>query len=97
MSPCQRTIEPSGVFALLASFMNAFIVVTIVLVIFGNDYVAVSAARLHRLCARWNVLNVVRMLLSGSTAFWLFAAFRKLDRASVAGTAPPSAVTTKGT
>jgi hypothetical protein len=70
----------ASLFAALVTALNAFIVTTIVTVLFGDDYRAHSDTALHALCVRWNVLNALRMLFSAATAFWLFAAFRKLDR-----------------
>jgi hypothetical protein len=70
----------ASAFALLAAAHNAFIVITIVTVRFGDDYRARSDAELHALCVRWNVLNSVRMALTAATVLWIFAAFRTLDR-----------------
>jgi len=47
---------------------------------FGDDYRSRSNAELHALCARWNLLNAARMALTAASVFWLFGAFRKLDR-----------------
>jgi hypothetical protein len=69
----------ASLFAALVTALNAFIVTTIVSVLFAKDYRAQPDSELHALCVRWNVLNAVRMLLTAATAFWLFAAFRKLD------------------
>jgi hypothetical protein len=74
-----RHFRRASAFAFLASALNAFIVVTIVTVLFGEDYRAHSDVELHALCVRWNLLNAVRMVLSAASAFYLFAAFRKLD------------------
>jgi hypothetical protein len=71
----------ASVLALVGGALNAFIVITIVLVIFGEDYRALSDTELHALCVRWNWLNAARMGLTAATAFWMFAAYRKLDGA----------------
>lgn len=77
-----RDFRRATVFALLATALNALIVSTIVLRIFSPDYAALGD-ELHALCWRWNVLNVGRMALVATTVFFLFAAFRKLDREAV--------------
>jgi len=75
-----RELRRASAAALLASALNAYIVGTIVLTVFGDDYASVPPDRLHALCVRWNVLNGARMVLVAGAAYWLFAAFRRLDR-----------------
>jgi hypothetical protein len=67
-------------FALLATALNAYIVATIVTILFGSDFRLHSDAELHSLCVRWNILNGVRLALTAATLVCLFTAFRKLDR-----------------
>jgi hypothetical protein len=71
----------AGLFALLATAVNLLIVGTVITKLFAADYLA-HAAELNAYCWRWNVLNVLRMLLVATTATYLFNAFRKLDRAA---------------
>jgi len=73
-------LRRASLFAALASVVNALIVTSIVTRLFGPAYASESGATLHDLCVRWNVLNVVRMAFAAATVFWLFAAFRRLDR-----------------
>jgi hypothetical protein len=82
----------ASVFAALATALNAFIVATTVIVLFASDYRTHSATELHALCVRWNVLNAVRIALCAGTAFWLFAAFRKLDRLALGAATPATAL-----
>jgi hypothetical protein len=62
--------------------LNAFIVSTIVMVLFDVDFRSHSEAELHALCVRWNVLNGVRMGLTAATAYCAFQAYRKLERSA---------------
>ncbi|RZU53119.1 hypothetical protein EV385_5005 [Krasilnikovia cinnamomea] len=59
--------------------LNAFIVATVVSKLFGAGYPA-DPERLSAYAWRWNVLNVLRMMLTATAAVILFNAFRKLDR-----------------
>jgi hypothetical protein len=65
---------------LVAAALNAFIVVTLAIPLFSPEYRSHSDAELHALCARWNVLNVLRMALTAATTFWAFRAYRILDQ-----------------
>jgi len=78
----KKPLRYASLFAGLASVLNAFIVGTIVSRLFGESYGSEPATVLHALCVRWNALNAVRMILTAATSFWLFAAFRALDRGS---------------
>jgi hypothetical protein len=77
-------LKRASAFAAAAAALNAFIVTTIVMKLFAEDYRSYSAIELHALCVRWNVLNSVRMALTAATIFFAFAAYRALDRAGVA-------------
>jgi hypothetical protein len=70
----------ASLFALLATALNAYVVATVITKLFGPDYLA-HADQLAAYCRRWNVLNVLRMILVATTAVFLFGAFRKLDSA----------------
>lgn len=72
-------LKKASVFALLATGLNVFIVSTIVLKLFGTDYAAYGDY-LSTLTWRWNFLNGVRILLVGTTFYFLFNAYRKMDR-----------------
>jgi hypothetical protein len=65
--------------ALLLTALTVYIVTALVPVMFGEDYLA-DPDRLHATAWQWNVLNVLRMVLTATTAWYLFSAFRKLDR-----------------
>ena len=69
----------AGVAALLLTALTVYIVTALVPVMFGEDYLA-DPDRLHATAWQWNVLNVLRMVLTATTAWYLFSAFRKLDR-----------------
>ncbi|MCF7548559.1 hypothetical protein [Pseudonocardia sp. WMMC193] len=72
----------AGLLALLATAVNVVIVATVVPELFG-DPTAVAPDRLADLALRWNVLNVVRLLLTGAAAFVAHKAYRCVDRAGV--------------
>jgi len=76
----RREYGRAGGFALAATLLNVFIVTTLITKLFGADYLS-HRADLTAYCWRWNVLNVLRMLLVATTAVYLFNAFRRLDRA----------------
>jgi hypothetical protein len=63
----------AALFAVLLTGVNVFIVSAVVTKLFD--------AGTARLAWEWNVLNVVRMALTATTAWFVFSAFRKLDRA----------------
>jgi len=80
-TPAARQLRRASLFALLATMVNAIIVTSIVTRLFGDGYAGLSDTTVHALCLRWNILNAVRMMFTGTTACWLFATFRRLDRA----------------
>lgn len=82
--PATRDFRCASALAAVLAALNAFIVVNIVMVLFASDYHTRSEAELYSLCVRWNGLNAVRMGLTAATAFFAFAAFRKLDRSDAA-------------
>ncbi len=59
--------------------MTGYIVVAVLPHMFGPDALARPDDPLAA-AWQWNVLNVFRMLLTAATAYFLFCAFRKLDR-----------------
>jgi hypothetical protein len=69
----------AAIFALLATILNAIIVSTTVIKLFSVEYESYGA-ELYDLCYRWNIMNVFRMGLVGTTVFYLFNAYRVLDR-----------------
>jgi hypothetical protein len=77
-----RDFRRASLTLILATALNGFIVAKVVTKLFGADYRSRSDAELHALCVQWNVLNGVRMAFTAAAVFWLFSAFRKLDRAS---------------
>ena len=66
----------ASLFALLLTAVNLFIVGTVVTKLFGMT----DPGRLTFLAWEWNVLNVVRMVLTATTAAIMFNAFCQLDR-----------------
>ncbi|MDY7101186.1 MAG: hypothetical protein S0880_08360 [Actinomycetota bacterium] len=71
----------AGWLAVVAMAVNTVVVVTVVSVLFGDEATRADAD-LTAYAWRWNVLNVVRMVLVAATAVQLFEAFRRLDRAA---------------
>jgi hypothetical protein len=69
----------AGVAGLLLAALTAYIVVAVLPRMFGDDYLA-DPRRLTAAAWQWNVLNVFRMALTATAAWYLFGAFRKLDR-----------------
>ncbi len=75
----RRDYRRAGVAALLLTALTVYIVAMLIPVMFGDDYLA-DPDRLHATAWQWNALNVLRMILTATTAWYLFSAFRKLDR-----------------
>lgn len=75
----RREYRIASIFAVLSTAINIVIVSTIVLTLFGADYAA-KADMLNAYCWRWNILNIVRMTLVATTTFYMFNAYRKLDK-----------------
>jgi hypothetical protein len=71
----------ASLFVTLALAVNTLIVATLITRLFGDDYLA-HAAQLQTYATRWNVLNLLRMVLVATTVCYLFQAFRQLDRCS---------------
>ena len=71
----------AALFALAATFVNGFIVATLITKLFGADY-ARFGANLTTYCARWNVFNVARMMCVAATIAPLFKAYLVLERTS---------------
>jgi hypothetical protein len=69
----------ASLFALLATMLNIFIVSTIIVKLFAEDFMKYGE-QLSVLTTRWNILNVFRMTLTAATIWFLFAAYRKLDK-----------------
>lgn len=69
----RRDYRRAGVAALVLTVLNAVIVTTVVTKLFSVDGD-------RTLAWTWNGLNVVRMVLTATTATFLFNAFRRLDR-----------------
>jgi hypothetical protein len=75
----KKDLQMASIFGVLATLINFHIVITIVLKLFSHDYLDYSE-QLHELCWRWNLLNVLRMILTGITLYFLFTSYLKLDR-----------------
>ncbi|POM23039.1 hypothetical protein BTM25_52450 [Actinomadura rubteroloni] len=71
----------AGIAAVLLAALNALIVSTVIPHMFGSDALS-HPGNLNTAAWEWNILNVVRMILTATTASFGFAAFRKLDRHS---------------
>ncbi|MEV6299914.1 hypothetical protein AB0M02_10990 [Actinoplanes sp. NPDC051861] len=69
----------AGVASLLLTALNAAIVGLIIPRLFGPEALA-HPEHLLPAAWSWNGLNLVRMALTATTAWFLFQAFRKLDR-----------------
>jgi hypothetical protein len=72
-------LKYASIFAVLVTILNAVIVSTIVLKLFGPDYEKYGEY-LTTLTWRWNILNCFRMVLVALTICFLFNAYRKLDK-----------------
>jgi hypothetical protein len=75
----RRDYRRAGQAAILLAALNAYIVATVIPKMFGADALSRSGG-LNSAAWQWNALNIVRMLLTATTAFYLFSAFRKMDR-----------------
>ncbi|GAA2635527.1 hypothetical protein SMC26_08345 [Actinomadura fulvescens] len=73
--------------ALILTALTAYIVAAVVSQMFGADALA-RPENLNAAAWRWNVLNIVRMILTAATAWFMFNAFRKLDRRTGTGRRP---------
>lgn len=76
----KRDYKMAAIFAAFSTLLNFFIVSTIVIKLFGDDFMT-RADQLNTLCWRWNVLNTFRMIVVFTTTHFMFQAFRKLDKA----------------
>jgi len=78
-----KTVIPdykkAAFFSVLVTLVNIYIVSTIVLKLFGADYEKYGEY-LSTLTWRWNVLNVLRMILVAIVVHYLFSVYRKLDK-----------------
>ncbi len=72
-------LKRASIFAVLVTILNTIIVSTVVLKLFGTDFEKYGDF-LTTLTWRWNVLNFFRMVLVGMTIYYLFNAYRKLDK-----------------
>jgi hypothetical protein len=79
LNSIKKELKYASIFAILVTILNAVIVSTIVLKLFGTDYEKFGDY-LTTLTWRWNVLNCFRMLLVALTIYYLFNAYRKLDK-----------------
>jgi len=74
-----RDHRRAGQAAVVLAVLTAYIVAAVIPDMFGTDALA-QPDGLHSAAWQWNVLNVFRMVLTATTAYHLFSAFRKLDR-----------------
>jgi hypothetical protein len=75
----QRGYTIAGILTVLLTVLNIVIVSTIILKLFGNDYLQYGEY-LNTLTWRWNILNFFRMILTFSVIYYLFNVYRKLDK-----------------
>ena len=75
----KRELKWAGIFSILATILNVVIVSTVVLKLFARDFEKYGEY-LTTLTWRWNILNFFRMVLVGTTIYFLFNVYRKLDR-----------------
>jgi hypothetical protein len=78
-SDLARDHRRAGIAAIVLAALNAYIVAAVIPRMFGADALA-HPENLNAAAWQWNILNIVRMLLTATTAYFLFNAFRKLDR-----------------
>ncbi|MEV5888304.1 hypothetical protein [Nonomuraea fuscirosea] len=78
-SALTRDHRRAGITAVALAALNAYIVSMVLPKLFGADALA-HPGDLNAAAWQWNILNVFRMLLTATTAYFLFSAFRKLDR-----------------
>jgi len=69
----------AGIAAIALAALNAYIVSIVLPKLFGANALA-RPDNLNAAAWQWNVLNILRMLLTATTAYYLFRAYRKLDR-----------------
>jgi hypothetical protein len=82
-----RDYRRAGLVAVASTVLSAFIVGVVIPRMFGADALA-QPDGLHAAAWQWNILNVFRVLLTATTAWYLFSAFRKLDRRISAALTP---------
>lgn len=75
----RKDLRMASIFAILDTGITIYIVATIVIKLFGEDYLAYCNF-LNTLTWRWNILNVFRMALTAIIIHYLFNTFRKLDK-----------------
>jgi hypothetical protein len=75
----KKDYKMASIVTVLITALNAFIVSTIILKLFGSDY-AQYGEYLHTLSWRWNILNFFRMILTFTVIYYLFSIYRKLDK-----------------
>ncbi|MFI6029800.1 hypothetical protein [Amycolatopsis magusensis] len=73
----KRDYRRAGVASVANVALSAYVIAVLVRRMFGEDYLS---ADLAATAWQWNALNVVRMVLTAVTGYYLFSAFRKLDR-----------------
>ncbi|MDI5981108.1 hypothetical protein [Amycolatopsis magusensis] len=73
----KRDYRRAGVLSVANVALSAYVIAVLVRRMFGEDYLS---ADLTATAWQWNALNVVRMVLTAVTGYYLFSAFRKLDR-----------------
>lgn len=72
------TLRRAALFLVLDQLLNALVVSTVILQVFGPNFSSLPDP--HALVLRWNILNVARMALTAAAASQLFQSFRVLDR-----------------
>lgn len=77
-----RELKIGSIFAALATLLNGIIVLTTVLKLFGINY-ATYGEYLTTLTWRWNILNIFRMAFVALSVYYLFNAYRKLDKLEI--------------
>jgi hypothetical protein len=79
VSAIKMELRRAGIFAALVTILNIFIVSTVIVKLFAVDFEKYGPY-LTTLTWRWNILNFFRMMLVATTIYYLFIAYRKLDR-----------------
>ena len=78
-----KNLKRASIWAVLATVLNVIVVSTAAIKLFGADYSHYNDF-LTNLTWRWNILNIFRMTSVAITISYLFQAYRKLDKITVA-------------
>lgn len=86
----RREYRRAGIASLALTALTVYIVMAVVPRMFA-DGALLQPERLNAAAWQWNVLNVFRIALTATTAWYLFGAFRILDRRGSGSASRPTA------